>query len=69
MVSIKDQLQSVSGDLLAVRVAVDSEWSEAMEQHNYGEFADSGLYREAMQRLTAAQSDIDRARVLLEAIS
>jgi hypothetical protein len=66
VVSIEDQLQSIGGDLLGVRVALDAEWSEAMERHHYDDFPDSKKFVRAMQVLLLAQLHIDDARKELE---
>ena len=66
VVSIDDQLQSISGDLVATRVMIDSEWTEALTK----EKGDShlGLLLVA-QLLAQAQSAIDEARKRLEEVS
>ncbi len=68
-ISLDDQLQSIGGDLLGARVALDAEWSEAMEQHNYGEFTDSKKFGKAIQLLAMAQAHIDEARKQLKEVT
>ncbi len=66
VVSIDDQLQSITGDLVGVRVALDSEWTEALTE----EKGDShlGLLLVA-QLLAQAQSAITEARRRLKEVT
>ncbi|MCK5292632.1 MAG: hypothetical protein KAR39_11540 [Thermoplasmata archaeon] len=66
VVSIEDQLQSISGDLLGARVALDAEWSEAMEKHHYQDSPDSKKFVRAAKVLLLAQLHIDEARKQLK---
>lgn len=66
VISIGDQLQSISGDLLGARVALDAEWWEILEQHHYDDVPDSKKFVELIQMLTSAQANIDKAREILK---
>ncbi len=63
MEKVKDQLQYISGELLATRVMLDSEWTEAL---NRKESRVNTLL--AAQLLCQAQSAIDEARTRLEEV-
>ncbi len=63
MEKVKDQLQYISGELLATRVMLDSEWTEAL---NKKESRVNTLL--AAQLLHQAQAAIDEARTRLEEV-
>ncbi len=65
-VSIDDQLQSIGGDLVAIRVMLDAEWTEVLTKKK----GDShlGLLLVA-QLLAQAQSAIDEARKRLKGVT
>ena len=56
-------LQSVTGELIGARVALDAEWTYIMTS---GSRYDARRFLDAAQLLATAQSDIDKARKLLE---
>lgn len=66
MVSVKDQLQSVSGDLLVARIALDSDWTDVIEEQDT--LKKQG-YVLMVKLLTMAQTNVDDARTLLESLS
>jgi len=64
MEKVRDQLQYVSGELLATRVMLDSEWTEALTKK---ESRVNTLL--AAQLLCQAQSAIDEARERLKEVT
>ena len=63
MVSVKDQLQSVSGELLIARLAFDSDWADIL---NNRDRPMATQYLRAAQLLAASQQSLEQARNLLE---
>lgn len=63
MITVKDQLQSISGDLLGARVALDSEWIAILTSKE--KFQGTKI-RQAILALASAQRKIEDARKFLQ---